>query len=106
MDFKIFGSETIHPIFIPDCYKEKFELVYHEEYPLEVHFTREGWNGRMKAGRGIGAFLTEQEVSAWEQEHTKLLTEIAPAEFNVLYYGAIAEYGLTNQKTVEILSIQ
>lgn len=85
------AGEIIHPIFIPDCYKEKFELVYHEEYPLDVHFTREGWNGRMKACRGIGASLTEQEVSAWEQEHTKLLAEIAPAEFNVLHYGAIAE---------------
>lgn len=21
----------------------------HEEYPLEAHFTRESWNGRMKA---------------------------------------------------------
>lgn len=85
------AGETIHPIFIPDCYKEKFELVYHEEYPLEVHFTRESWNGRMKACRGIGASLTEQEVSAWEQEHTKLLAEIAPAEFSILHYGAIAE---------------
>lgn len=58
---------------------------------MEVHFTRKSWNGRMKACRGIGASLTEQEVSAWEQEHTKLLAEIAPAEFNVLHYGAIAE---------------
>lgn len=43
------AGETIRPIDIPDCYKEKFELVYHEEYPLKVHFTRESWNGRMKA---------------------------------------------------------
>lgn len=85
------GGETIHPIIIPDCYKEKFELVYHEEYPLKVHFTRKSWNGRMKACRGIGASLTEQEISMWEQEHLKLLDEIAPAEFNILHYGAIAE---------------
>lgn len=43
------AGETIHPISIPDCYKENFELVYHEEYPLNMHFTRESWNGRMKA---------------------------------------------------------
>mgnify|MGYP006990085600 CR=1 FL=1 len=35
--------------------------------------------------------LTEQEISTWEQEHIKLLAEIAPAEFNILHYGAIAE---------------
>lgn len=84
-------GETIHPISIPDCYKEKFELVYHEEYPLKVHFTRESWNGRMKACRGIGASLTEHEIAMWEQEHLKLLDKIAPAEFNVLHYSAIAE---------------
>jgi len=85
------AGETIHPIFIPDCYKEKFELVYHEEYPLKVRFTRESWNGRMKACRGIGASLTEQEISAWEKEHIKLLAEIAPFEFDILHYAAIAE---------------
>lgn len=85
------ARETIHPIVIPNCYKEKFELVYHEEYPLSVHFTSESWNGRMKACRGIGASLTEHEISLWEQEHLKLLAEIAPAEFDILHYGAIAE---------------
>ena len=43
------AGETMRPVVIPDCYKEKFEFVYHEEYPLKVHFTRESWNGRMKA---------------------------------------------------------
>ncbi|MDO4275015.1 MAG: methyltransferase domain-containing protein [Eubacteriales bacterium] len=85
------AGETIHPIFIPDCYDKKFELIYHEEYPLNVHFTRESWNGRMKACRGIGASLADEEIMAWEQEHMKLLTEIAPAQFNILHYGAIAE---------------
>lgn len=85
------AGETVHPIFIPDCYQEKFELIYHEEYTLEVPFTRESWNGRMKACRGIGASLTEEEVDAWEQEHRKLLTEIAPDEFHILHYCAMAE---------------
>lgn len=85
------AGETVHPIFIPDCYRENFELVHHEEYPLSVHFTRESWNGRMKACRGVGASLTEQEISAWEQEHVRLLAEIAPAEFDILHYGAIAD---------------
>ncbi len=85
------AGETVHPIFIPDCYQEKFELVYHEEYPLKVHFTRESWNGRMKACRGIGASLGEEEIRAWEREHMELLEKIAPAKFDVFHYGAIAE---------------
>lgn len=85
------AGETVHPIFIPDCYREGFESAYHEEYLLKVHFTRESWNGRMKACRGVGASLSPQEISSWEQEHKKMLAEIAPAEFDVLHYGAIAE---------------
>ena len=85
------AEEKMHPIFIPDCYNENFELIYHEEYPLNVHFTRASWNGRMKACRGVGASLSEEEVSAWENEHKRLLVEIAPDEFEILHYGAIAE---------------
>ncbi|MGN1443109.1 MAG: class I SAM-dependent methyltransferase [Acutalibacteraceae bacterium] len=84
-------GETVHPIAIPDCYHEKFELVHHEEYPLKLHFTRESWNGRMKACRGIGASLAPSEIAAWEREHLALLDKIAPAEFDILHYAAIAE---------------
>ncbi len=35
------AGETMHPIDIPECCIKYFELVYHEEYPLQVHFTRE-----------------------------------------------------------------
>ena len=45
----------------------------------------------MKACRGIGVSLTGTEIAAWEQEHRELLAEIAPAEFSILHYGAIAE---------------
>ena len=85
------AGETVHQIDIPDCYKENFELVYREEYPVKVPFTRESWNGRIKACRGIGASLTDSEIIMWEQEHMELLLSIAPAEFDILHYGAIAE---------------
>ncbi len=84
------AGETIHQIDIPDCYKENFELVYHEEYTLKVPFTRESWNGRMKACRGIGASLTADEIKMWEREHRELLERIAPDKFDILHYGAIA----------------
>ena len=85
------AGEVVHPIIIPECYKEKFELVYHGEFPLKVHFMAESWHGRMKACRGVGASLSEKEINAWEQEHLKLLSEIAPKEFDIQHYGAIAE---------------
>ena len=85
------AGEFIHPISIPDCYHQNFELVYHEEYPLKVRFTRESWNGRMKSCRGVSASLSAKETEKWEQEHLSLLNEIAPEEFEILHYGAIAE---------------
>lgn len=85
------AGETMHPIDIPDCYKEYFELVYHEEFTVNVPFTRESWNGRMKSCRGIGASLSSAEISRWEQEHKALLRRIAPDEFDILHYIAVAE---------------
>ncbi len=85
------AGETIHPIFIPECYNNKLELVYHDEYRLSVHFTAESWNGRLKTCRGIGASLQSEEINAWERENLRLLSEIAPEEFDILHYAAIAE---------------
>ena len=85
------AGETMHPIQIPDCYKSKFDIVHYEEYYLNVHFSRESWNGRMKACRGIGALLSEDELQEWETEHKRLLSEIAPEEFDVKHYAALAE---------------
>lgn len=85
------AGETLHPIAIPDCYNEKFELVHHEEWKLNVRFSRESWNGRMKACRGVGASLTPDEIASWEREHMAMLIENAPEEFDVLHYAAMAE---------------
>lgn len=85
------AGETKHPIQIPDCVYRYFEMVSHEEYYVDVPFTRETWNGRIKACRGIGASLQENEICQWEKEHKELLRKIAPEKFDVLHYAAIAE---------------
>ena len=85
------AGETVHPIEIPDCCRETFALVSHEEYKLAVPFTRESWHGRMKACRGIGASLAPEEIARWEQEHKALLARIAPERFEVLHYAALAQ---------------
>ena len=84
------AAETMHPIEIPECYNKSFSIVCREEFPLNVRFTRQNWHGRMKACRGIGASLSDEEISAWEKEHIKLLSETAPEEFEVKHYAALA----------------
>ena len=85
------AGETVHPIRIPDCYDSGLERVRHEEYLLNVHFSRELWNGRMKACRGVGASLTDDELRAWESEHLQMLSETAPDELDIRHYATLAE---------------
>lgn len=85
------AKETMQPVFIPECYKSKFEITFSTEYPIDVHFTQESWHGRIKACRGIGASLSQEEISLWEKEHLELLSKIAPKEFNIKHYVAMAE---------------
>ena len=85
------AGETMRPIELPQCYERYFEITHREEYPLKVRFTRDSWNGRMKTCRGVGATLSNADLSNWEQDHLKMLEEIAPEEFDVLHYGALLE---------------
>lgn len=82
--------EVRHNINIPSVYEKYFEVERRDIYDLNVPFTRETWNGRMKACRGIGASLTQEETARFEQEHKQLLSRIAPEEFTVLHYAAAA----------------
>ncbi len=82
------AGAVAHEIEIPECYNEKFIKEYHEEYFLDVYFTRKSWNGRMKSCRGTGASLSDNELSEWEKEHISLLERIAPEEFYIKHYAA------------------
>ena len=84
------AGETRHSIWIPDVAYDYFEMEEHEEYDLMVPFTKESWHGRMKACRGVGASLSGEELAKWDEEHRKLLDEIAPEQFDVLHYAALA----------------
>lgn len=87
------AGETVKPIIIPECYNGVFDRTYHDEYRLKVHFTRESWHGRMRACRGVGASLTEDEIRSWESEHLNML-ENYPPEFDVIHYAAMSELTL------------
>ena len=84
------AGETRHPIWIPDVAYDYFEMKEHEEYDLMVPFAKESWHGRMKACRGVSASLSGEELAKWDKEHRKLLDEIAPEQFDVLHYAALA----------------
>lgn len=84
-------GERVHPISVPERVYQDFDMVHHEEYRLDVPFTRELWHGRMKTCRGIGASLSPEEIEKWESEHRRLLDEIAPDEFNIKHYAAMLE---------------
>ncbi len=84
------ARETFHPIKLADEYNEYFDADTMYEFRIPVHFTRDGWNGRMKACRGIGASsLTAQQIADWENEHLKMLSEY-PEEFDIMHYAAFA----------------
>ncbi len=86
-------GETRHPIWIPDVAYQYFDMEEHEEYDVMVPFTKESWHGRMKACRGVGASLSGEELVKWDEEHRKLLDDIAPEQFEILHYAAIAVLG-------------
>lgn len=52
-------------------------------FDLMVPFTRETWNGRIKACRGVGASLPPDKVEAFSADHLRLLERIAPERFTV-----------------------
>ena len=83
-------GETRHKIDIPKCAEKYFDVEYSDTYDIRIPFTRESWNGRMKACRGIGASLTPEKISEWENEHMKMLKETAPEKFDVLHYCSVA----------------
>lgn len=84
------ARETRKPVWIPDVVYDTFEMVEHEEYDVMIPFTKDSWHGRMRACRGVGASLTQEELSNWDKEHRELLDKIAPDEFEVLHYAALA----------------
>lgn len=83
-------GEVFRPAFIPEDYNKNFTLTYKEEYRLPVHFTKESWNGRIKACRGIGASLDTDKIELWEAEHKAMLDKLAPNDFDIAHYVAMA----------------
>lgn len=77
----------IPPVFswTQDHFDLKTFHVMHEPIP----FTREGWCGRIRACRGVGAALSAEETAKFDAEHLQLLEKITPEQFTVLHQMSI-----------------
>ena len=84
-------GDKVQPVYVPDELLSDFELVMRKEYRVDVLFTRDGWHGRMRACRGVGAARDGTQLAAWNEEHRKMLEDNAPELFPVKHYVAMAQ---------------
>jgi SAM-dependent methyltransferase len=49
-------------------------------FDIDVPFTHEAWRGRMRSSNGVGASLSEAEITAFDTDLARLLRERFPAE--------------------------
>ncbi len=89
-DWSSYG-DTVHPVFVPNELLSNFDIVLQKEFRVDVSFTREGWHGRMRACRGVGAAMNENQLKSWDAEHMQMLNETAPERFNIKHYVSFAE---------------
>ena len=80
------GQLKRSPIIMPKLAFEYFSVEHDITYDISIPFTRESWNGRIKACRGIGASsLSEKEIADFEEEHIQYLDTVNE-EFSIPHY--------------------
>lgn len=74
---------------IPEESKELFDVEERFGFDLDIPFTRETWNGRIRACRGIGASsLPEEEIARFEEEHRAFLAAV-PEPFTIPHFATV-----------------
>ncbi|MBQ8210338.1 MAG: class I SAM-dependent methyltransferase [Clostridia bacterium] len=84
------GGMTRYKIGKPDWLMNLFEVDNAITYGIDVQFTRESWNGRMKACRGIDASLPKETIEQFEKEHLEYLQTV-PENFTIPHYASILD---------------
>ncbi|MBR5649421.1 class I SAM-dependent methyltransferase [Pseudobutyrivibrio sp.] len=90
-------GDKVQPVFVPEELNLYFDIVKREEFRVDVPFTREGWHGRMRACRGVGASMDENNLKLWDKEHMEMLQNNAPEKFDVKHYISYAELQVKKQ---------
>ena len=76
----------------PEWSKEYFTLANAITFDIPLTFTREGWHGRIKSCRGIGASnLSPDQIAAWEKEHLEYMNTL-PETFEILHYVSMLDF--------------
>ncbi len=75
------GHDSRFQYAAPPWCGESIRPVEHRALDVLLPFTREAWNGRMRACRGIGASLPPEEVEAFSRAHLQLLEQTMPERF-------------------------
>lgn len=57
----------------PSWAEQRFEIETIHSYRATLSFTKEAWLGRVRSCRGVGASLSEKEVSQFEEEYRTML---------------------------------
>lgn len=76
------GGMTRYELDTPSWLMGLFEVANKITYAVDIPFTRESWNGRMKACRGIDASLPKEKTAEFEKEHLELLSAF-PKSFTI-----------------------
>ena len=78
--------------FTPGWCKGGIHLAALKTLDAEIPFTRETWNGRMRACRGVGASLPPEQVESFTKRHRKMLEDTMPEKFFILYEISILNF--------------
>lgn len=84
------GRMTRYEITKPEWLGDMFEVANAITYDIDVEFTRESWNGRMKACRGIDASLPTETIAEFEKEHLEYLNTV-PEKFMIPHYVSVLD---------------
>lgn len=80
------GNLKRSPLDLPQLLDQYFEIEHDILYDIDIPFTRESWNGRIKACRGIGASsMTKEEIAEFEKEHLAFLSGVSET-FEIPHY--------------------
>ncbi len=63
-------------ISIPDWSLKDFNIRSHHKFKVEVPYSNESWRGRLRACRGVGASLSDEEIIAFDHELDELILNI------------------------------
>ena len=70
-------------------------------YDARIPFTKEGWRGRIRASRGVGASMSPEQVERFDREHVALLDGLVEGDsFSVLHRIDVNIFSFGDYETV------